>query len=256
METGRTGKYLKYAIGEIILVVIGILIALQINNWNELQKENKQTATYVNNLIEDLNKDNRMYKDQINAARLKFQFCKNISAVINENQKIVDTSKFIVNLQSAGRLIIPTLTDNTYKDLVNTGNLKLINDKNSIAAIRDYYSNPLEWWYEDYKNQLVNGYLPLVVDAIPMQIHEEILENEIVDSFKDFTDNALINNKINGYSKEDVHVILDELRDNEDFSFQLKRITRSHLVQIKILSLADKSCVELLETLKEWQKTN
>ncbi len=38
METGKTGKYLKYAIGEIVLVVIGILIALQINNWNESRK--------------------------------------------------------------------------------------------------------------------------------------------------------------------------------------------------------------------------
>ena len=38
METGKTAKYFKYAIGEIILVVIGILIALQINNWNEKRK--------------------------------------------------------------------------------------------------------------------------------------------------------------------------------------------------------------------------
>ncbi len=35
LEEGKIGKYFKYAIGEIILVVIGILIALQINNWNE-----------------------------------------------------------------------------------------------------------------------------------------------------------------------------------------------------------------------------
>ncbi|NNE31905.1 MAG: hypothetical protein HKN40_06000, partial [Winogradskyella sp.] len=35
METGKTGKYLKYAIGEIVLVVIGILIALSLNNWKE-----------------------------------------------------------------------------------------------------------------------------------------------------------------------------------------------------------------------------
>ena len=34
MEKNRTGKYLKYAVGEVILVVLGILIALQINNWN------------------------------------------------------------------------------------------------------------------------------------------------------------------------------------------------------------------------------
>ena len=39
MSENETGKYLKYAIGEIILVVIGILIALQINNWNELKKQ-------------------------------------------------------------------------------------------------------------------------------------------------------------------------------------------------------------------------
>ena len=38
LSEGKTVKYLKYAIGEIILVVIGILIALQINNWNEKSK--------------------------------------------------------------------------------------------------------------------------------------------------------------------------------------------------------------------------
>ncbi len=38
LSEGKTGKYLKYAIGEIILIVIGILIALQINNWNEARK--------------------------------------------------------------------------------------------------------------------------------------------------------------------------------------------------------------------------
>ncbi|MGB5395146.1 MAG: DUF6090 family protein, partial [Lutimonas sp.] len=35
----NTSKYLKYALGEIILVVLGILIALQVNNWNELRKQ-------------------------------------------------------------------------------------------------------------------------------------------------------------------------------------------------------------------------
>ncbi|MFT6699485.1 MAG: hypothetical protein ACJAVD_000984, partial [Porticoccaceae bacterium] len=39
MEKNKTGKYLKYAIGEILLVVIGILFALQINNWNNNKNE-------------------------------------------------------------------------------------------------------------------------------------------------------------------------------------------------------------------------
>ena len=54
MEKNKTGKYLKYAIGEIILVVIGILIALQINNWNENKKENQKEQLYINALHEEL----------------------------------------------------------------------------------------------------------------------------------------------------------------------------------------------------------
>ncbi len=49
----KTSKYLKYAIGEIILVVIGILIALQINNWNEARKERIKEV----NLLKEINRD-------------------------------------------------------------------------------------------------------------------------------------------------------------------------------------------------------
>ena len=54
MNTGRTGKYFKYAIGEIILVVFGILIALQINNWNEKRKSTLQEITILRNIQEDI----------------------------------------------------------------------------------------------------------------------------------------------------------------------------------------------------------
>ena len=57
MEQNKTGKYLKYAIGEIILVVIGILIALSINNWNERQKSNIREQTVLENFIKNLNAD-------------------------------------------------------------------------------------------------------------------------------------------------------------------------------------------------------
>ena len=57
MEKNKTGKYLKYAIGEIVLVVIGILIALQVNNWNEQRKENKELIQYKSRLIRQFQKD-------------------------------------------------------------------------------------------------------------------------------------------------------------------------------------------------------
>ena len=54
LSGGKTGKYFKYAIGEIILVVIGILIALQINNWNEDKKAEKQETQIYKELKSDL----------------------------------------------------------------------------------------------------------------------------------------------------------------------------------------------------------
>ena len=53
----KTGKYFKYAIGEIILVVIGILIALSINNWNEQVKKDKKIATVFETVKKDLLSD-------------------------------------------------------------------------------------------------------------------------------------------------------------------------------------------------------
>ena len=55
LTENKFSKYLLYAIGEIILVVIGILIALSINNWNENKKTQNQLSLILYNLIEDLN---------------------------------------------------------------------------------------------------------------------------------------------------------------------------------------------------------
>ncbi|MFC3879572.1 DUF6090 family protein [Algoriphagus namhaensis] len=54
-SSGRTQKYLKYAIGEIFLVVIGILIALQINTWNEERKASIQELNLLENIYDDIN---------------------------------------------------------------------------------------------------------------------------------------------------------------------------------------------------------
>ena len=53
----KTGTYFKYAIGEIVLVVIGILIALSINNWNETNKNEREQIVFLNNLKNDLTND-------------------------------------------------------------------------------------------------------------------------------------------------------------------------------------------------------
>ena len=57
LSEGKTGKYLKYAVGEILLVVIGILIALGINNWNESRKQDLEENRILEMLLKDLDMD-------------------------------------------------------------------------------------------------------------------------------------------------------------------------------------------------------
>jgi len=66
LSEGKTGKYFKYAIGEIVLVVIGILIALQINDWNENNKLNELKQVYYQQLLKDLNADKKYLTEKIN----------------------------------------------------------------------------------------------------------------------------------------------------------------------------------------------
>ncbi|MCK8482273.1 DUF6090 family protein [Psychroserpens algicola] len=93
LSEGKTGKYLKYAIGEIILVVIGILIALGINNWNENRKKVKIEIQYVNNLIQDIKNDQIFYESRVlvlnNFSNIHNNFISIIEngVVINESEK-------------------------------------------------------------------------------------------------------------------------------------------------------------------------
>ncbi|MEY8022146.1 DUF6090 family protein, partial [Muriicola sp. SD30] len=63
MEKNKTGKYLKYAIGEIILVVIGILIALGINNWNDQKKNKEAELQYYCKVLDDLELDKKLLEE-------------------------------------------------------------------------------------------------------------------------------------------------------------------------------------------------
>jgi len=57
LTENKFSKYLLYAVGEIVLVVIGILIALQINNWNESRKQSISENAFITSVKKDLKED-------------------------------------------------------------------------------------------------------------------------------------------------------------------------------------------------------
>jgi len=95
METGKTGKYIKYAIGEIVLVVIGILIALSINNWNELRKQQISEKDAITGIKNDLTQDKEYINLIINTAANKISAFNILNQELPElyttNRKKVDS---------------------------------------------------------------------------------------------------------------------------------------------------------------------
>lgn len=125
---GRFFKYSRYAIGEIVLVVIGILIALQINNWNEERKERIIEFRYLQNLRTDLKNDS-IALQEIKAHRI------NTANAAKTLLEIAD-SGLVVNVYEVDSLywtigvwweFIPN--DNTFQELISSGNLNIIQDE-------------------------------------------------------------------------------------------------------------------------------
>jgi hypothetical protein len=128
MEKNKTGKYFKYAIGEIILVVIGILIALQINNWNENSKRNKLESEALKNLKEDFNYNLlKLIRTDI-VSTLNIKSCVEI---LNHTGKRY-TEVFVLDTYlNDGVSATEYVAKNGFlNDLINSGNLGLI--KNAV----------------------------------------------------------------------------------------------------------------------------
>lgn len=94
MSENKTGKYLKYAIGEIILVVIGILIALSINNWNESMKQNKAEKEFIISLKKDLTQDKEFINLIIKQSEEKDSIYQYLS---KELYNLYDTNRPLLN---------------------------------------------------------------------------------------------------------------------------------------------------------------
>jgi hypothetical protein len=142
METGKTSKYIKYAIGEIILVVIGILIALQINNWNEQKKENNTATLLAKSLIEDLNKDVDFLKNALTFSEQKINSCDALLILLSIPQTEWDNKQIYESFNIVGQSNPFFPTTGTYTQIVTSGSLKLFDQ--SLANLLNAYDMQLK----------------------------------------------------------------------------------------------------------------
>lgn len=131
-------KYLLYAIGEIVLVVMGILIALQINNWNEDRKERIVEKKIYENLLSDIKEDIIIIKERIALSKREKKALYN--HVHNAYQTQKSTEDFIkLNSSVEWNADNFILQIKTFDELVNSGKLSIIKDKSLKDKILGYY---------------------------------------------------------------------------------------------------------------------
>ena len=140
LSENKFSKYLLYAIGEIILVVIGILIALSINNWNENSKNERLETNYLSRISKDLENDLLEFDVAIKLAQERNNRVLFLQEVIENPELVRDSSNYFVqSIISAGYSYIPTISNHSFEELKSSGRLALIQDEELRVLIAKYY---------------------------------------------------------------------------------------------------------------------
>ena len=150
----KTGKYFKYAIGEIVLVVIGILIALQINNWNEENKVSKRETLILNELINSIDKDLNAYERYLDPRlERKNSGLDSLYFYIFKNEGIQD-SLFLKFYANSRQDIYLRFDNGPFEALKSTG-LDIIRNDSLRTKINNSYTVDLPL-YSYFGNELYN----------------------------------------------------------------------------------------------------
>ena len=136
LSEGKTGKYFKYAIGEIILVVIGILIALQINNWNNNRLANRQMNFFLIGITEDLKLDISQFERRISFFNTLVEEKMNLLKLSNfEN---IDTDSLFLAIRP--RTSNYTINATTFNKINNSGITQISKNDSLSKSIYQYYT--------------------------------------------------------------------------------------------------------------------
>jgi hypothetical protein len=162
IKENRVSKYILYAIGEIVLVVIGILIALSINNWNEQKKTEEKTKSSLLALRNDLILDTLLINKNLPEIKFQLQLNESLRARIAKPKATLDTliqiARYEFNPNWNDQILYNT---NAYNSLNQTGLIENLPDTLK-TQIKNFYNrkfqlnNMVERITTDYRSKLAD----------------------------------------------------------------------------------------------------
>jgi hypothetical protein len=141
LAQGRVTRYFTYAIGEIVLVVIGILIALSINNWNQERIQNSKSQELLRGIRKDLDQDITTLTRMINHYEDRMSFFDRHLPSDEFSNLPTDTLEKIID-GYAGSFYHTT---QSYEKVKNLGISQICSDSSLSERIDNYYSRSLEF---------------------------------------------------------------------------------------------------------------
>lgn len=156
LSEGKTGKYFKYAVGEIILVVIGILIALQINNWNEGRKDRNLEQKILVQLKSEYEANLAQLEEKIFMRNRAIEASHKLLSFV-DNPETFDEETFYT---SWWHIMIDPTFDPIKNDIIGTDKLQLIQNDKLVSLLSNWSSEVYqvqeqEEQYQRFRNQFV-----------------------------------------------------------------------------------------------------
>ena len=132
--------YLLYAVGEIILVVIGILIALQVNEWNNNRKNRKLEQSYHCRLLEDVIQDQDQILTLLDQTEKRIEACNDLLTLLQDEK--VDLKRTSNLLMSSISMMTSTFKTSqaAFEDIKSSGNLNIMRDEQLKQQLIGYYT--------------------------------------------------------------------------------------------------------------------
>jgi len=162
LSENKFSKYLIYAIGEIILVVIGILIALGINNWNENRKTDIRLKDTLVALKNDLSQDTLLIKKRLPFINEQFDLNESLRTRVADSKATVDTLIQIMRFEFNPNWVVQIpYNTNTYSSLIQTGLLEKLSNPLK-TNIKNFYNekgslmNRVEKTTTDYQGKVTS----------------------------------------------------------------------------------------------------